>query len=199
MCLLFETIRIENGVPRYLFWHELRMKRALREIWRRDASPSLGPEIHVPDEFSKGLVRCKIIYGPDFRNITFKTYEKRMVRSLKLVTCDSIDYHLKYDDRRLLESLFEQRRTCDEILIVKNGLISDTSSSNIILKDGNHWVTPAKPLLSGTCRERLMDENGLVARDIRPKDLVQYEGYKLINAMRDPEDEEMIPVSQIYQ
>jgi 4-amino-4-deoxychorismate lyase len=175
------------------------MKRAIREIWHRNDSPSLDTEIHVPDEFSKGLVRCKIIYGPDIRNITFEKCEKRIIRSLKLVTCDSIDYHVKYDDRRLLESLFEQRGTCDEILIVKNGFISDTSISNIVFKDGKYWVTPTTPLLSGTCRERLINENRLVIRDIRPEDITLYEGCKPINAMRDPDEVAMIPVSQIYQ
>ena len=78
MCLLFETIRLENGVPRHLDWHEQRMNRSRREIWHADDPVILGSLIIVPDEFSAGLVRCNIRYGPGIRRITFKHYQKTM-------------------------------------------------------------------------------------------------------------------------
>ncbi|MEI7981094.1 MAG: aminotransferase class IV [Bacteroidota bacterium] len=197
MCLLFETIRIENGIPVNLTWHQRRMNQACREIWKVDFLQSPGAEIHVPEEYSNGLVRCNLRYGPGIMEIKFNRYEKRTIRSLKLVIHNNIDYHLKYADRAGLEALFELRETCDDILLVKNGLITDTSMSNIIFFDGNHWVTPAKPLLIGTCRERLLNENQISAMDIRPEDLARYKGWKLINAMRNPEEEEMMPVAEI--
>jgi len=197
MCPLFETIRIESGLPKHLFWHECRMNRARLEIWKKKSPVSLSETIHVPEGFTTGLVRCNIYYGPEIREIVFKKYEKRIIRSLKLVNGGDIDYHLKYGDRSILESLFALRGDCDEILIVKNGFITDTSVSNIIFKSGNLWVTPANPLLPGTCRERLLKEGKIFERRVRPVDLALYQGYKPINAMRYPEEMSLQPVSSI--
>ena len=199
MSQLFETIRIDQGLPRHLSWHEQRMNRARREMWNENDTMILAPLIIVPDEFTDGLVRCNIMYGPGVQSITFSHYEKRMIRSLKMVTCDSIDYHLKYTDRSILETLFTSREECDEIIIVNNGLITDTSMSNIIFSDGKSWFTPLQPLLKGTCRERLISEKRVTERDIRKEDISTFTGCKLINAMRDPEEEILIPVSQIVR
>ncbi|MCX6252402.1 MAG: aminotransferase class IV family protein [Bacteroidetes bacterium] len=197
MSPLYETIAIVNGIPRYLIWHEQRMNRALMEVWNNNLPSSLSEYITVPPEFSKGLVRCNIYYGPSIGSVTFKQYVKRRIQSLKLVVCDSIDYHVKYADRDRLESLLSMRGDCDEILIVKNGLITDTSMSNVIFCGNATWYTPAKPLLAGTTRDRLLAEGQIVEKDISVEELFRYSGCKLINAMRDPDQEEMIPISEI--
>jgi 4-amino-4-deoxychorismate lyase len=197
MSLLFETIRISNGVPQHLDWHQRRMSRSMQEIWGETESPDLASRISVPAAFARGLVRCNVYYGRDIREINFHHYDKRIIRSLKMVESTTIDYHLKYFDRTRLEGLFSLRGECDEILIVKDGLVSDTSMSNLIFQDGQRWVTPAKPLLKGTCRERLLSEGYLIEMDIPATGISRFSGCKLINAMRDPEEEELIPVSEI--
>jgi 4-amino-4-deoxychorismate lyase len=197
MCRLFETIRVMNGAPLHLSWHEERMNAARREFWPSEVPLPLEPEIVVPPEYLTGLVRCNIHYGRNIRQVSFKKYEKRIVRTLKMVHCQDIDYHVKYTDRSLLESLFSLRGNCDEIIIVKSGLITDTSMSNLVFFDGTKWVTPANPLLKGTCRSRLVAEGQLIELDISPDDLRGFIGCKLINAMRDPGDEPLIPVSEI--
>lgn len=197
MCLLFETIRIDNGKPRYLSLHLERMNRSRSEIWKTIDAPFVDSEFNVPDELSTGLVRCNIRYGSDIKDITYNKYHKRTIRSLKMVTCDSIDYHLKYTDRKNLEYLFGQRGNADEILIIKDGFITDTSISNIIFYTGSRWITPAKPLLKGTCRERLVKTGFISEYDIKPADLESYQGCKLINAMRYLEEDEMIPMTSV--
>ncbi len=198
MCRLFETIRIENGMPRHLAWHELRMNRARTELWTAGALSGLDGWIRVPPEFSTGIVRCKIQYGPEIRQVSFEKYVKRDIRSLKMVGSSGLDYHLKYADRSVLESLFALRGTADEIIIVDNGLITDTSVSNLIFYDGKRWYTPSNPLLKGTSRERLLAEGKVIEREISQAELGKYSGCKLINAMRDPGEETMIPVSEIF-
>jgi 4-amino-4-deoxychorismate lyase len=198
MCRLFETIRVENGVPLNLVWHERRMNQSRAEFWPDCGKIVLAAFLDVPAEMSSGIVRCNLVYGKEIKEITFKPYEKRVIRSLKLVSCNSIDYPIKYADRSNLDQLFELREDCEEIIIVKNGYITDTSISNLIFFDGCKWVTPARPLLNGTCRQRLISA-GLVAEcDLTVADLHGFTGCKLINAMRDPEGEEMILVSGIF-
>ena len=197
MCLLFETIHIMDGVPQHPAWHEARMSRASLELWGNEQVVNLDRILDIPTAWLSGSVRCNIRYDTEIREITFRHCEKRMIRSLKLVRCDAIDYHLKFSDRSELESLMGLRGACDDILIVKNGFLTDTSVSNIIFSDGDRWVTPANPLLKGTCRDRLVARGKLYEQDLRPEDLVRFAGFKLINALRDPEEQMVIPVSQI--
>jgi 4-amino-4-deoxychorismate lyase len=199
MCRLFETIRVINGVPQHLSWHEARMNHARKEIWKSDIPIILGQLITVPPELSSGPVRCNILYGPEIQQVIFKKYEKRNIRSLKLVSCNDIDYHFKYTDRSVLEELLAFRGAYDEIIVVKNGMITDTTLSNLIFYDGRNWFTPSKPLLKGTCRNRLLAMGSLIEQDIRPGDLKKFTGCKLINALRDPDEELLIPVSEISQ
>ena len=197
MCRLLETIRIEGGKPMYLSYHERRMNRSFKEIWGGGMRINLQEVIVVPEAYLRGTVSCNISYGPEIQAVTFKEYKKKTIRTLRLVRSHTIDYHLKYLDRGGLGELLDLADGCDEIIIVKDGLITDTSMSNLIFYDGHHWITPANPLLKGTCRERLIEQGFLFEREIQPSDLEVFTGCKLINAMRDPEEEALIPVSAI--
>jgi 4-amino-4-deoxychorismate lyase len=197
MCLLFETIRIYNGLPLYLEWHEARMNLSRRELWNLYEPLFLNEIIKVPEGFKTGLVKCIVTYGHQIESINFKTYLKRPVNSLKLLECNDIDYHLKKSDRSILNDLFSRKGTCDEIIIIKNGFITDTSVSNLIFFDGKNWFTPKMPLLNGTCRQRLLNEGKVSEMQIRVEDISRFSGLKLINAMRFPEEEEMIRIHMV--
>lgn len=198
MFRFFETIRIDNGVPLNLAWHEQRMEKTMAEFHSGTLKIHLIDLLKIPEDFAKGTVRGNIIYGRDIEEIIYKPYVKKTIRSLKVMHCNTIDYHVKYFDRTLLDTLLTGKGDCDEILIVKDGLITDTSMSNIIFCEGTTWYTPARPLLNGTCRERLLYEGKLKATDIRVIDIQQFTGCKLINAMRFPEEEETIMISKIF-
>jgi 4-amino-4-deoxychorismate lyase len=192
MCLLFETIRIENSLPLNLEWHELRMRRSRKELWGMDGNFMIGNMVTIPDEMKAGLIRCNVVYGKTIEKVVFKEYRKHPVRTLRMVDCGDLDYHLKYYDRRRIEILYSQRGNCDEILMVKEGLITDTSISNVIFFDGKHWLTPHRPLLNGTCRQRLLKEGVIHEAEIRIEDLGKYKGLKLINSLRIPREENLI-------
>jgi 4-amino-4-deoxychorismate lyase len=87
---------------------------------------SLADFLHIPEECRQGLFKCRVTYGPDIESIEFEPYRKRTVRSLKLVVSDEIEYSFKFKDRSALEALFAQRGDCDDIIIVKNGLVTDS-------------------------------------------------------------------------
>ncbi len=197
MSQLFETLCLRDGVPLNLRWHEQRMNQARKEIWGIASPVGLWQRINVPGELSKGVVRCKVEYGPGMGAISYKRHDKRRISSLRLVKCNDVNYPVKYLDRSILNSLLNQRGGCDEIIIVKDEFITDTTISNLIFFDGKHWITPSTPLLPGTCRARLLDEERISERVIRVSDLKSYQGVKLINAMRDPDYEEIIPVFEI--
>ncbi|MEI6174509.1 MAG: aminotransferase class IV [Bacteroidota bacterium] len=197
MSRFFETVCIKNGIPQYLEWHERRMNLARREFFGEVRPILLEEAISLSGAMLTGVFRCNIHYDEEVKQVSYKKYEKRVIRSLKLVYDPDIDYHLKFTDRSVLESLFKLRGPFDEVVIVKNGFITDTTVSNLIFLSGNTWFTPATPLLEGTCRNRLLYEGRITARNIRVKDLNLFTDCKLINAMRDPDEESAIPVSAI--
>lgn len=197
MCRFFETIRITGGIPQYLHLHEDRMNRTRKEIWGSVQPIPLGQQLIVPPFFSQGTVRCRLVYDKEIKTIDFSLYQRKKIRSLKLVSCDTIDYHDKSLDRAHLERLLGQKEQCDEIIIVKDGFITDSSMANLIFFNGKEWFTPAIPLLPGTCRERMLKSGLIHERKIKPADLDGYLGVKLINAMRYPEESEEIPISEI--
>lgn len=197
MFRLFETIRITDGVLQYLNFHENRINRARKEIWKATTLLLLEQLLNVPSSFSRGEVRCKFVYGKEIESIDYSFYRRKKIGSLMLIPCDMINYRYKYTDRSQLEKLVGLKEDCDDIIIVKDGFLTDSSMANLIFFDGKNWFTPATPLLQGTCRERLLGLGLIRKRKIRPDDLKYYTGVKLINAMRYPEESEFIPVSQI--
>ena len=195
MCQLFETIRIYNGRLMHPEQHEARMSQSRRELWHLDEAVFLSEIINIPDEWKTGLIQCNLTYGPEIKSVTYKPYVKRQISSLKLLECNDIDYHIKRSDRSILDDLFSRKGDCDEIIIIKNGFITDTSISNLIFFDEKNWFTPKTPLLKGTCRQRLLEEKKISAREIRVDAIWQFSGLKLINSMRYPEEEKMILMS----
>lgn len=76
----------------------------------------------------------------------------------------------------------------DDIIIVKNGLVTDASSSNLVfVRDGN-FVTPADCLLPGTKRQLLLDKGMIRQEKVRVEDIWHYDSVLFINAMIDIED-----------
>jgi 4-amino-4-deoxychorismate lyase len=207
MCLLLETIKIENGEIRNLEYHNRRFNSSRRESFGSagemdagaDNDIDLGSVITIPSELGSGVFRCRVLYRREIVKIEFLPHEDRMVKSLKLVHSDDIEYSLKYADREFLKSLFELRENCDEILIVKNGFITDTSISNIVfrLPDGS-WITPDTPLLNGTMRMNLLEAGRITEAPIRPGDLGGFTGARMINCMMGLDTGPVIEMNRIF-
>ncbi|MFT7860696.1 MAG: aminotransferase class IV family protein [Sulfurimonas sp.] len=173
-----ETIKILDQKIYNLTYHQKRVEKTIGEGFL-----DLGSIIKPPKD--KRLLRCRIVYNQKEYTIEYIPYEKREVNTITLVFDDEIEYSRKYADRAAIERLFAQRDGCDEILIVKNGLLTDTSIANIALFDGEKWLTPKTPLLEGTMRAKLLDEKEIVPADIHYKDLQNFKKLALLNAMID--------------
>lgn len=179
----FETIKIEDGAIFHLEYHQRRYESVLRAHGLKNFQP-LEQFIEAP---AKGLYRCKVIYNVADEKIEtlYFPYTAGTITTLKLVYDDHIEYSYKSTDRSALENLFEQREKSDEILIVKNGLLTDTSKANIALLQDKKWWTPKRPLLAGTTRQRLLEEKKIFETDITVDALKNFEKFSLMNAMID--------------
>ncbi|MBA1432295.1 MAG: aminotransferase class IV [Epsilonproteobacteria bacterium] len=177
-----ETIKVVDGLASNLEYHQRRYEAVLNSYGIKQFA-ELSTLIDAPKE---GLYRCRLVY--DLKgNIacSYHPYVKRKIASLKLITADKLEYSKKYADREALDALFAKRSGCDDVLIVKNGLLYDTTIANIALFDGKKWVTPKKPLLTGTTRERLLESGFLTPKDISVSDLKEYTQIAVMNAMID--------------
>lgn len=196
MCLLLETIRIENGIPQNLEFHQARFNEARKFHFRQSDQLELISKISCPQELINAVVKCRILFQQDIQSVTYEKYTPRLIQSLSLVFNDNIEYSWKFADRSIFTEL---TRNCnsDDILIVRKGLITDTSFANIVLFDGTKWLTPKSPLLKGCRREKLLSNGKLHEADISPNDLPNFAEARIINAMIDIFDHQAIAVDAI--
>lgn len=183
MSLLFESIRVEQGKFQNLVYHEQRMKRSLHTLYGIDEYFDLEEELsNIPLE-PEGVFKCKLIYDDISRSVELNPYTPRQVNTLKVVEHNRINYEFKYTDRKLLEHLYSLRESCDDVLILKRGMVTDTSYANIAFKRDNQWFTPWQPLLKGTMRQQLLEFEKIQEEEISRKDLKDFEAFKIFNAM----------------
>ncbi|HMQ48277.1 MAG TPA: aminotransferase class IV [Saprospiraceae bacterium] len=187
---LIETIRLENGILHNLQFHQARMDRSRQDLFQLSEPLSLAKSIVIPAGVAKGLYKCRVIYDTILRSIAFESYRVRPVRSLQLVISDPLNYEHKWLNRSGLLRLYEQRGQADDVLIVKNGRLTDTTYANIALYDGHKWYTPAEPLLAGTRRAALLEAGELEMAAIKLEELRLFKKIRLINALLPAQDED---------
>jgi len=194
---LVETIKILNGEIYNLLYHQRRLEYSFEVYFKKKPFFLLQNVIIIPEEFSKGLVKLRFLYNKDDCKLEFSYYKPRKIKTLKVIENSKICYSLKFTDRSQINSLLKQRGDYDDVLIVKNKFITGTSIANIVFYKDNEWVTPARPLLKGTCRDKLLKEGKIKEEIIQINDLHKFKSFCLINAMICG-DLLPIPIENIY-
>lgn len=178
-----ETIRIEGGKAMNLSLHEARMN-ATRMHFAPHATPISLQKWLDDAPISDERIKARVVYDVDgVYETTYQTYKRREIQWLRMVEDNNISYTFKSTDRHELDRLLALRNGCDEVLIVKNGLITDTSFTNVAFFDGHKWVTPAQPLLNGTMRQWLLQCGQLTEAQIASASLASFQRIMLFNAM----------------
>jgi 4-amino-4-deoxychorismate lyase len=222
---VFETIKIQDGIPRNLDLHQERIEIScrkffgkkpsfdLRVIFKTSYEPLLNVETRfiasdhntsinpknakiristnnsqvVPNEFRAGVVKCRFLYDAEKYEIQFAHYRPLEINTFKVIEADAIEYSLKYTNRCTFNYLLAEKGDCDEVIIVKNGKVTDCTFANLVFFDGLRYLTPDTPLLKGTKRKQLLNEGLIEETTIFKEDLLKFEGICLINAMLDLE------------
>ncbi|MCF2490276.1 aminotransferase class IV family protein [Dyadobacter sp. CY347] len=181
--LCFETICCENRQLKNLSYHEARLNKTRRELWGFSDYWNLSERIIMPDSVNNALYKCRLSYGQEIEEIKWEPYSPRIIRKIQRVHDNSIDYRYKYEDRNKLNTLFAQSKDADEILIIRNGLLTDSFYGNVAFYDGSTWLTPDSPLLPGTQRAFLLDLGVIREERIVESDLGNFSKVRLFNAM----------------
>lgn len=178
-----ETISIHEGEAPLLDLHCERLNRTRGEIFGLDDRIELSEHITLANSLTP--IKCRVVYGENIESVSYSPYTMRTVSSLMAVRHDNIAYRHKSVDRTLLTQLTEQRGACDDIIIIRRGLVTDTSICNVALFDGTRWLTPSKPLLQGVRRAWLLARGLICEGDITADELCRFEKIALFNAMID--------------
>ncbi|MFA8449158.1 MAG: aminotransferase class IV [Bacteroidales bacterium] len=182
MSLFLESIKYSNGQFFRMNYHEKRFN-GVRKIKFKEPKISLQEQIIVPDGLGDSTYKVRVVYDAQVQKVEFVPYELKTIQTLKVVHENQIDYSFKAVDREQLNNLFDQRADCDDVLIVRNKKITDTSYCNVALFDGSNWYTPKSPLLRGTQRAFLIDFGLIIQEEIRLRDLKYFKKIRLFNSM----------------
>lgn len=147
----------------------------------------MRPYLHWKTDKSNGkygFYKARVVYGKQgVEAVEYAPYFIRNINSLQVVADNTITYGYKSTDRSRLNALVAQKGNRDDIIIVKHGLLTDTSFTNLAIFDGKHWLTPRHPLLPGTKRAALLDKGMIQEADITLEDLRNANKVSLFNAM----------------
>lgn len=191
---LFETLAILDGHAQNLAYHQQRYQNSLSIFYPNQQVKIFDLSGIIALEFAKfiqqanfenlpKLLRCRIDYTANAYQIGFFEYAKKSYHNFQPMICDSIDYHLKFANRQIFTDLLVQKGSADEIMIIKNGFVTDCTIGNLIFQKNGEWFTPTTPLLQGTQRAKLLAEQKVSEREIRLQDIDKFEEIRLINAL----------------
>lgn len=197
MCRLLESLKLKDGVLGILDYHQQRLNYSLNELFPQSQGIDLKREIIIPEKYHQGTFKVRVSYGAAVEKVEIVPSAFRMIQSLKVVHHNSIDYHLKYSERRLLIELYNKRGECDDVIILKNGCVTDSFAANLLFFDGERWFTPTTPLLKGTKRQLLLDQGLVIEKEIREENILDYQKVGLVNAMIDMDEMPVIEIQNI--
>lgn len=176
-----ETIKSLDGKIYNLLYHQQRFNKVLHSLGLK-VFPNLEIFLNPPQ---KGLFRCRVVYSINTLEVTYHEYTPRNIQTIKLIEDNTIFYSKKMLNRKSLDAVFQKRGKCDDVLIVQNNLLTDTTIANVALYKKGKWYTPKKPLLEGTTRKRYLESKEIIQKDIFVDDINSYEKIALLNAMID--------------
>jgi len=198
MCLLIETLKISQGQIHNLAYHNGRFNRAQKTLFDAKHTIDLGRIIDIKHLNKDVVYKCRLTYNAHIQNIEFEKYISKIIKTVQLITHNSIEYSFKYKNRTIFETL-KNKSQADEILIVKNGEITDFSFANVVFYSAdNKAFTPQNPLLKGTKRQFLIDEKIITPLKIKISDMSNYKYLKPINALLDFEKTPLIDIKNIF-
>lgn len=195
--LFIESIKVKDGVLYNQELHQKRANQTAKALFNTTIDLGLA-QLHIPSYALRGLYKCRIVYADRVNKIEFLPYCKRVIKTCALVRNNQIDYRYKSANRELFKQLLKQTQT-DEILLVKDGFITDSSFSNLVFENEEGFFTPSTYLLKGVKREELLQRGVIHSREIREENLAEYHTVYFINAMNDLTDGLSFPLAKLVR
>ncbi|WP_144281408.1 aminotransferase class IV [Chryseobacterium echinoideorum] len=196
MFQFIESIKVEDQEAFLLEFHQKRVNQTFAHFGK-EGSIDLEKIFKDLNHDEDGLYKLKITYDLDkhFRTMMIP-YAIPEIHSFQLVENNTYDYSFKFEDRKELEKM-KMKSKAEEIIIVKNNHITDTSFSNILFQKGKEWFTPATYLLNGVQRQNLLKKKKIKEMEITLQNIKEFSHFQLINALNDFDDMFIYPIHKI--
>ncbi|GGP03825.1 4-amino-4-deoxychorismate lyase [Cloacibacterium rupense] len=196
MSRFIESIKIED---QEVFLLNLHQKRVNDTFAHFGVQGSIDLEKIVKDlEIDEdGFFKLRIVYD---LNKNYKTqlipYAIAEINNFQLVENNTYDYAFKFEDRKEFERMKTKAKT-EEIIIVKNNCITDTSYTNLLFLKGETWYTPTTYLLNGVMRQHLLATKKIKETEITLQNIKEFSHFQMINSMNDFDDMFIYPIQRI--
>lgn len=196
MSRFIESIKIEDQKAFLLDLHQKRVNQTFAHFGK-EGSIDLAKIFKNLEHDEDGLYKLRIVYDLDKKFTTqLIPYAIPEIENFQLVENNSYDYSFKFEDREEFERMKTKAKT-EEIIVVKNNHITDTSYTNILFLKGKEWFTPTTYLLNGVMRQHLLNEKKIKETEITLQNIKEFSHFQLINAMNDFDDMFIYPIERI--
>ena len=194
---LFESICVENYQIKLSEFHQKRMDNSYLKLFNVKNKWSIKKIFESLKIESNQKYKLRINYSQSKYSISLKKYFKKKIRSLQCLELNDYSYDLKYTDRSVIDKNNKLKSLSDDILIIKNGFVTDSSYCNIVFFDGLSWVTPKFPLLKGVQRNFLLKNKKIFKKKIKVSDISKYKSFVLINSMIEFNTNDAVNINKI--
>ncbi|WP_292010957.1 aminotransferase class IV [Chryseobacterium sp.] len=196
MSQFIESIKVEDQRIFLLDLHQKRVDYTFAQFGK-DTSIDLSKIFKSLNHDEDGLYKLRITYDLDKRIRTqMIPYAISKLEDFQLVENNNFDYSFKFEDRKELEKMKAKSRA-EEIIIVKNNHITDTSFSNILFLKNKQWYTPSTYLLNGVQRQHLLKQKKIKELEITLQNIKEFSHFQIINALNDFDDMFIYPIQRI--
>ena len=196
MSQFIESIKVEDQEIFLLDLHQKRVNQTFTHFGKEE-SIDLGKIFNSLQHDEDGLFKLRISYDLDKRVRTqMIPYAIPEIQNYQLVENNSFDYSFKFEDRKELDKM-KMKSKAEEIIIVKNNHVTDTSFSNLLFLKGKEWFTPNTCLLNGVQRQYLLKQKKIRETEITLQNIKQFTHFQIINALNDFDDMFIYPIDRI--
>ncbi len=180
---VFETILVKDGRLCSPELHFERMQNTCMSLWGEFKHKDIFSTLKIPDQMQQGIIKLNIYYNKYISEIAFSNYIKKEIKSIENIEIqDSIDYKYKYTNRKNFEKILSESEA-DEVILIRNGFVTDTTKANIVFEKNGKMFTPDTYLLNGSMRQFLLKTKRIIEKPIREEEISDYEKMYFINAM----------------
>ncbi|MDQ0592107.1 4-amino-4-deoxychorismate lyase [Chryseobacterium ginsenosidimutans] len=196
MSQFIESIKVEDKKVFLLELHQKRVDQTFAHFGKEGSIDIAKVYKHL-DHDEDGLYKLRIVYDLDKKVRTqMIPYAIPEIDDFQLVENNSYDYSFKFEDRKELEKM-KMKSKAEEIIIVKNNHITDTSFTNLLFLKGKDWFTPSSYLLNGVQRQNLLKHKKIRETEITLQNIKQFTHFQLINALNDFDENFIYPLDRI--
>lgn len=189
-----ETLAVEAGEALHPERHWGRMQRTLkafasacpRQVLAEARAQVANALTSLSEVEASPTYRLTLTYTPDaLLSLRLVPYVRRSIRRLVPIALPpDFDYRYKYADRSFFLQAGESLASDEEPIFFRpNGLITDTTFTNVVLDLPQGLLTPRLPLLAGTQRASLLVSRHIREADLCLDDLARTRAVYLINAL----------------